>query len=85
MLAPPGRYGSRHAGATGCLCAAEEAGRKASCYRPGEAAEDIAMMRAIYGGLGLAERHSAYPEILAWVRSHPEIAAMNATIAQKSV
>jgi spore coat polysaccharide biosynthesis protein SpsF len=45
--------------------------------------EDLEMVRRIYGGLGLAERHLGYPEILAWVRVHPEVVRINAGVEQK--
>lgn len=45
--------------------------------------EDLAMVRRVYEGLGLAERSIAYPEILAWVRAHPEVVAINASVEQK--
>jgi spore coat polysaccharide biosynthesis protein SpsF len=44
---------------------------------------DLAMVRAVYAGLGLADRNVAYPEILAWIREHPEVARINAAVAQK--
>ncbi len=46
--------------------------------------DDLAMVRAVYEGLGLADHHAAYPEILAWVRAHPQVALMNAAVEQKS-
>lgn len=45
--------------------------------------EDLAMVRTIYAGLRLAERHLAYPEILSWVRARPELSRMNEAIEQK--
>jgi spore coat polysaccharide biosynthesis protein SpsF len=45
--------------------------------------EDLAMVREVYAGLGLAKRHAPYEEILAWVRAHPEVAQINAAIDQK--
>lgn len=45
--------------------------------------EDLEMVRRVYAGLRLAERHVTYPDILAWVRAHPEVARINAAVAQK--
>jgi spore coat polysaccharide biosynthesis protein SpsF len=45
--------------------------------------DDLAMVRAVYAGLGLANRHVPYPEIVAWVRAHPEVVRLNAGVPQK--
>jgi spore coat polysaccharide biosynthesis protein SpsF len=45
--------------------------------------EDLATVRAVYEGLGLAERDVALDEVIAWVRARPEVAALNAGVAQK--
>ena len=47
--------------------------------------EDLSMMRRIYEGLRLAEHIAPYREVLAFVRAHPEISALNARVQQKSV
>lgn len=44
---------------------------------------DLVMVRRLYGELGLGDRHVPFPEVLAHVRAHPEIAAVNAHVAQK--
>ena len=41
--------------------------------------EDLALVRRIYETLGDA----GTAEILAWLREHPDVAAINADIAQK--
>lgn len=45
--------------------------------------QDLALVRRLYDELGIAERPVALPEILGHVRAHPELAAMNAEVAQK--
>lgn len=45
--------------------------------------EDLEVVRRIWAGLELSTRHAAYADILAWVRSHPEVARLNAMIEQK--
>jgi spore coat polysaccharide biosynthesis protein SpsF len=45
--------------------------------------EDLAAMRRIYAELGLAERPLPAPEVIAWVREHPELAALNSGVVQK--
>jgi spore coat polysaccharide biosynthesis protein SpsF len=45
--------------------------------------EDLAMVRAVYEGLSLAQRDLRFEEILTWVRAHPAIATMNAAVEQK--
>jgi spore coat polysaccharide biosynthesis protein SpsF len=44
---------------------------------------DLAMVRRLYADLDLGSSVRPYREILAHVRAHPAIAAMNAEIAQK--
>jgi spore coat polysaccharide biosynthesis protein SpsF len=44
---------------------------------------DLAMVRRLYEELGLAERHVPLGEMIAWVRAHPDVAAMNAHVPQK--
>jgi spore coat polysaccharide biosynthesis protein SpsF len=44
---------------------------------------DLAMVRRLYDELGLAERDVPLAETIAYVRAHPEIAAMNAHVRQK--
>jgi spore coat polysaccharide biosynthesis protein SpsF len=46
--------------------------------------EDLAMVRAIWEGLDLARQSRSYPEILEWVRAHPEVSALNSSIVQKA-
>jgi spore coat polysaccharide biosynthesis protein SpsF len=46
--------------------------------------DDLALVRRLYAELGLAERHVPAAEIVAHVRRHPELAAINAHVAQKS-
>jgi spore coat polysaccharide biosynthesis protein SpsF len=41
------------------------------------------LVRRLYGELGLAEHPRPFPEILAHVRAHPELAAINAHVEQK--
>ncbi len=50
-----------------------------------DTADDLAMVRRIYGELELGERVAPYREILLHVRAHPEIAAINAHVQQKVV
>jgi spore coat polysaccharide biosynthesis protein SpsF len=45
--------------------------------------DDLAMVRRLYAELGLAERPVSLAELLAYVRAHPEIAALNSHIEQK--
>jgi spore coat polysaccharide biosynthesis protein SpsF len=45
--------------------------------------EDLQMMRRLYEELQIGERPTPYPRILAFVREHPEIAAINAGVLQK--
>jgi spore coat polysaccharide biosynthesis protein SpsF len=44
---------------------------------------DLAMVRCLYGELGLADRHVPLREMIEWVRAHPDVAAMNAHVRQK--
>jgi spore coat polysaccharide biosynthesis protein SpsF len=48
-----------------------------------DTADDLAMVRRLYADLGLAERPMALADVIAHVREHPEIAAINAHIEQK--
>jgi spore coat polysaccharide biosynthesis protein SpsF len=48
-----------------------------------DTADDLAMVRRLYADLGLAERPVALADVIAYVREHPEIAALNAHIEQK--
>ncbi|HSC03321.1 MAG TPA: glycosyltransferase family protein [Solirubrobacteraceae bacterium] len=48
-----------------------------------DTAEDLAVVRRLYSDLGLAERDVALKEIIAHVRAHPELKAINADIVQK--
>jgi spore coat polysaccharide biosynthesis protein SpsF len=45
--------------------------------------QDLALVRRLYDDLGLAERPVALADVIAHVRAHPELAAMNAKVAQK--
>ena len=45
--------------------------------------EDLALVRRLYDELGLAERPLALADVIAHVRAHPELAAMNAEVDQK--
>jgi spore coat polysaccharide biosynthesis protein SpsF len=46
--------------------------------------DDLALVRRLYADLGLAERHVPTAAIIDHVRRHPDVAALNAHIAQKS-
>lgn len=46
--------------------------------------EDLALVRRLYDELGLAERPLPLADVIAHVRAHPDIAALNASIAQKA-
>ncbi len=48
-----------------------------------DTADDLAMVRRLYADLGLAERHVPMAEVIAHVRMHPEIAAINGHVEQK--
>lgn len=43
-----------------------------------DTAADLQVVRTIYEALDLGTRMAPYPEILAYVRAHPEVAALNA-------
>jgi spore coat polysaccharide biosynthesis protein SpsF len=45
--------------------------------------EDLAAVRRLYGDLGLGERYLGVAELIAHVRAHPELAAINAHVSQK--
>jgi spore coat polysaccharide biosynthesis protein SpsF len=45
--------------------------------------EDLALVRRLYDELGLADRPLPLADVIAHVRAHPEIAALNAHIEQK--
>jgi spore coat polysaccharide biosynthesis protein SpsF len=45
--------------------------------------QDLAMVRRLYAEAGLADRPVGLSELLAYVRAHPEIAALNAHVEQK--
>jgi spore coat polysaccharide biosynthesis protein SpsF len=44
---------------------------------------DLAMVRRLYDELGLGERYVPLAETIAYVRAHPDLAAMNAHVRQK--
>jgi spore coat polysaccharide biosynthesis protein SpsF len=46
--------------------------------------EDLEVVRRIYAGLGLAEQPRPLAEVIAWVRAHPEVSALNSGVVQKS-
>jgi spore coat polysaccharide biosynthesis protein SpsF len=48
-----------------------------------DTAADLEMVRRLYAELGLAERPVALQDVIAHVRAHPEIAAINAHVEQK--
>ncbi len=48
-----------------------------------DTADDLAMVRRLYAELGLADRPRPLAEVIAFVRDHPEIAALNAHVEQK--
>jgi spore coat polysaccharide biosynthesis protein SpsF len=45
--------------------------------------DDLALVRRLYADLGLAEQPRPFAEILAHVRAHPELGAINAHVQQK--
>jgi spore coat polysaccharide biosynthesis protein SpsF len=47
--------------------------------------EDLAMVRLLYEELGLADAPRPLAEVIAWVRAHPDVAAINAAVEQKPV
>lgn len=46
--------------------------------------EDLSVVRALYEQLGLAERPLPLADVIAHVRAHPELAVLNAGVAQKA-
>jgi spore coat polysaccharide biosynthesis protein SpsF len=50
-----------------------------------DTADDLALVRRLYADLGLADRPRPFAEILAHVRAHPELQAINAHIRQKRI
>jgi spore coat polysaccharide biosynthesis protein SpsF len=48
-----------------------------------DTADDLAMVRRLYAELGLAERPLPAADVVAHVRAHPEIAAINGHVEQK--
>ncbi len=48
-----------------------------------DTADDLAMVRRLYAELGLADRPRPLADVIAFVRDHPEIAALNAHVEQK--
>jgi spore coat polysaccharide biosynthesis protein SpsF len=48
-----------------------------------DTADDLAMVRRLWAELGLSERDVPLAEIVAYVRAHPDIAAINAHVEQK--
>ncbi len=46
---------------------------------------DLVLVRRLYAELGLAERPLGFPEILAHVRAHPELEAINAHVEQQRI
>jgi len=49
-----------------------------------DAPEDLELVRRLYDELGLAERPLPLADVIAHVRAHPELAALNAGVAQKT-
>lgn len=47
--------------------------------------QDLEMVRRLYEELNLGERVVGYRELLAYVRAHPAVAAVNASVVQKRV
>jgi spore coat polysaccharide biosynthesis protein SpsF len=45
--------------------------------------EDLAMVRRLYAELGLAEAPWPAGEVIAWLRAHPDVAAINGHVEQK--
>jgi spore coat polysaccharide biosynthesis protein SpsF len=50
-----------------------------------DTADDLAMVRRLWTELSLSERDVALADIVAYVRAHPDIAAINAHVEQKRV
>jgi spore coat polysaccharide biosynthesis protein SpsF len=48
-----------------------------------DTADDLAMVRRLYAELDLAHRSLPLADVIGYVRAHPDIAAMNAHVAQK--
>src|SRR5688572_2663211 len=48
-----------------------------------DTSEDLEIIRQIYQGLSLSESLRPYRDILAYVRAHPELVAINAGVVQK--
>jgi spore coat polysaccharide biosynthesis protein SpsF len=48
-----------------------------------DTAADLALVRRLYADLGLAERAVPLADVIAHVRAHPEVAALNAHVEQK--
>jgi spore coat polysaccharide biosynthesis protein SpsF len=48
-----------------------------------DTAEDLAMVRRLYEELDLADRPAPLAEVIAYVRAHPDLAAINAHVMQK--
>jgi len=48
-----------------------------------DTAEDLAMVRRLYAELGLADEPVPLADVVAYVRAHPDVAAMNAAVDQK--
>ena len=48
-----------------------------------DTADDLALVRRLYAELGLAERPVPLADIIAHVRAHPDLAAINAQSQQK--
>jgi len=45
--------------------------------------EDLEMVRRVYDGLALADTRLPYQQVLAYVRAHPEVSAINAGVVQR--
>lgn len=45
--------------------------------------EDLEMVRRVYEGLGLGAVRLPYPQVLAYVRAHPELSDINAGVVQR--
>lgn len=48
-----------------------------------DTADDLALVRRLFADLALADREVALADVIAHVRAHPELAAMNAHVVQK--
>ncbi len=48
-----------------------------------DTADDLAMVRRLYDDLGLADRPLPLGDVIAYVREHPDVAAMNRHVEQK--